>query len=152
MDKRKPVTKTMKASEARQQFSQVINQVFRREARVIVEKSGIPVAAIISAEDLERLNRLEEQRAEHFKALDATRDAFKDVPDEELEREVAKAVQAAREELRKKAEHEKDFSILDKVGEAFKDIPVEELEREVDRAVKAAREELRKERQAQDSM
>ncbi len=117
-----------------------------------MEKSGIPVAAIISSEDLERLKNFEEKRERDFSILDASWQAFKDVPDEELEREVAKAVQAAREELRKKAEREKDFAILDDIGEAFKDVPVEELEREVDRAVKAAREDLRKERQAQDSV
>jgi len=141
LDEHKPITKTMKASEARQQFSQVINQVFRREARVIVEKSGIPVAAIISTADLEWLNRLEEQRAEHFKALDATRDAFKDVPDEELEREVANAVQAAREELRK--ERERDLSVLEASWEAFKDVSADEIESEVTKAVTTARRKLR---------
>jgi prevent-host-death family protein len=101
MREREPMTKTMKATEARQQFSQLLNQVFRRETRVVVEKSGIPVAAIISATDLERLNQLEAQRAERFKALDATREAFRDVPDDELEAEVAKAVASARRKLRK---------------------------------------------------
>jgi len=62
-----------------------------------VEKSGIPVAAIISAQDLELLGQMEAQRAERFKALDATREAFKDAPDQELEREVSKALTAARQ-------------------------------------------------------
>jgi hypothetical protein len=57
-----------------------------------VEKSGIPVAAIVSADDLERLTRLETERAEHFTALDRIREAFSDVPDEELAAEVASAV------------------------------------------------------------
>jgi len=91
-----PNTKILKASDARSQWSQVLNQVFRRESRVIVEKSGIPVAAIISAEDLAELTRLEQQREEDFKALDATRAAFADVPDEELEREIAKALASVR--------------------------------------------------------
>lgn len=104
MPERKPMTQTMKASEARQQFSQLLNQVFRRETRVIVEKSGIPVAAIISAEDLERLNRLEEQRTERFKALEESWKAFEDVPSEEIEREVAKALTAARKKRRAEME------------------------------------------------
>ncbi|MBI4491257.1 MAG: type II toxin-antitoxin system Phd/YefM family antitoxin [Chloroflexi bacterium] len=62
-----PTTQTMKASEVRQNFSQLLNKVFRRETCVIVEKSGIPVAAIISAQDLERLNRLEQEREERFR-------------------------------------------------------------------------------------
>jgi prevent-host-death family protein len=91
----------MKASEAREQFSQLLNQVFRGNTRVLVEKSGIPVAGIISAQDLERFNQLERQREERFKVLDETRAAFKDVPDEELEQEVAKALNAVRKERRK---------------------------------------------------
>jgi prevent-host-death family protein len=94
----------MKASEARQQFSHLINQVFRRETRVIVERSGIPVAAIISAEDLERFNRLEEQRTERFKALEESWTAFEGVSPEEIEREVAKALAAARKKRRAEME------------------------------------------------
>lgn len=100
MPEREPMIQTMKASEARQQFSQLLNQVFRRETRVIVEKSGIPVAAIISAEDLERLGQWEEQRSERFKALEESWKAFEGVPPEEIEREVAKAIAAARKKRR----------------------------------------------------
>ena len=103
MREREPMTQTMKASEARQQFSQLLNQVFRRETRVIVEKSGIPVAAIISAQDLERFSRSEAEREQQFKILDEIGEAFKDVPDEELEREVARAVAEARAKLREEA-------------------------------------------------
>ncbi len=101
MKEMEPVTRTIKSSEARQQWSQLLNRVFRQGTRVIVEKSGIPVAAIISATDLERLTELEAQRAERFKALDATRKAFERVPDEELEAEVVRAVAAARRPRRK---------------------------------------------------
>lgn len=100
MREREPMTQTIKASEARQRFSQVINKVFRRETRVIVEKSGIPVAAIISAQDLERLAQLEWERAERFKALEESWQAFKDVKPEEVEQEVAKAVAAGRKKRR----------------------------------------------------
>lgn len=96
----RPVTQTIKASEARQTFSQLLNRVFRGEVRVVVEKSGIPVAAIISARDLEWLQRYEEEREQDFAVLDEFREAFKDVPDEELEREVARAVAEARQRAR----------------------------------------------------
>jgi prevent-host-death family protein len=46
------MAQVMNASQARENWSEVINKVFLKETRVIVEKSGIPVAAIISAEDL----------------------------------------------------------------------------------------------------
>ena len=100
MLEREPMTRTLNVTDARQQFSQLLNQVFRRQTRVIVEKSGIPVAAIISAGDLAELERFRRDRAERSRALDETRDAFKDLPDEELEREVAKAVAEARRKHR----------------------------------------------------
>jgi prevent-host-death family protein len=100
MREREPMSQTMKVSQARQEFSQLLNKVFRRETRVIVEKNGIPVAAIISAQDLERLQLLEEQRQQHFAAIEAVSAAFQDVPDDELEREVARAVSEARAKQR----------------------------------------------------
>jgi hypothetical protein len=38
-----PVTETVNVTEARRGWSDLLNRVFRREARVIVEKSGMPV-------------------------------------------------------------------------------------------------------------
>jgi len=97
-EREEPVTQVMKASEARAQFSQMLNQVFRRQQRVVVEKSGIPVAAIVSVGDLERLNRWEEERARRFEALERIRAPFKDVPAEEVEREVSAAIAQVRAE------------------------------------------------------
>lgn len=106
MPQREPVTETMKASDARQNFSQVLNDVFRGEKRVLVEKSGIPVAGIVSARDLERLRDLDEQRERDFAVIDVIRDAFANVPDEEIEREVARAVASARRKRRPNAGQE----------------------------------------------
>ncbi|MBI3977005.1 MAG: type II toxin-antitoxin system Phd/YefM family antitoxin [Chloroflexi bacterium] len=92
----------MNVSEARQQFSQLLDRVSRREARVIVEKSGIPMAAIVSAEDLERLNRLDEERHHEFAILDEIGQAFREVPSEEIEREVARALAETRRENRRR--------------------------------------------------
>jgi prevent-host-death family protein len=94
------MTQTINVSQARQEFGRLLNKVFRKEARVIVEKSGIPVAAIISAQDLQLLQRLEEQRKKDFAILDEIGEAFKDVPDEELEREVTRALNEARAKAR----------------------------------------------------
>lgn len=98
-----PMTQTMKASEARRQFSQLLNQVARKETRVVVEKSGVPVAAIVSADDLATLQRFEADRNQRFAALDRIGEAFKDVPAEELEAEVSKALAAVRAENRTQA-------------------------------------------------
>jgi prevent-host-death family protein len=97
-----PMTKTNKASVARQQFSQLLNEVFRSESRVLVEKSGVPVAAIFSAQDFKRLARLEAERNRDFVILEELREAFKDVPPEEIEREVSRALSQVRAENRTK--------------------------------------------------
>lgn len=93
-----PTTQTMKISEVKQQLNRLVNQVYRRETRIMVEKSGIPVAGIVSAEDLRRLDRLDRERAERFKVLEEFGEAFKDVPVEELERETARAIAEVRAE------------------------------------------------------
>lgn len=103
---RQPETKSMSATAIRQDWSSVLNCVARKETRVLVEKSGAPVAAIVSADDLERLQRYDAERAEHFKALEQTGEAFKDVPLEELEREVAKALAEVRAENRVKRQRD----------------------------------------------
>jgi len=94
------MTQVMKASEVRAQWSQLLNKVFRDKTRVVVEKSGIPVAAVISAEDLQRFTQMEEQRARRFKVLDRIGEAFKDVPEKEIDREVKKAISEVRAEKR----------------------------------------------------
>jgi prevent-host-death family protein len=91
---------TIKATAARQQFSELVNQVFRREKRVLIEKSGIPVAALISADDLEKFARLEAERERDFAVLDEVGRAFEDIPAEELEREVRKAIAGVRSKSR----------------------------------------------------
>jgi prevent-host-death family protein len=45
-----PVEK-VKATDARTQWSQLLNRVFRTRSRVVIEKSGIPVAAIVPIAD-----------------------------------------------------------------------------------------------------
>ncbi len=95
-----PMTETMKISEVKQHLNRLVNRVYRQETRVMVEKSGVPVAGIVSAQDLQRLDRLDRERAERFKVLDTFAEAFKDVPIEELERETARALAEVRAEMR----------------------------------------------------
>jgi prevent-host-death family protein len=97
-------TETMKFTDARQQLSQVVNRVARHETRVLIEKSGVPVAALVSADDLRRLNELEARRQEQIAAMFEISRAFADVPDDELERELARAQAEARAELRAERE------------------------------------------------
>ena len=100
MPEREIMTQTIEAADAGRTFNQVLKQVSEHNTRIVVENNGFPVAAIISAEDLERFSRWESQRQANFGAITRLRQAFMDVPDEELAAEVDKAVAAAREELR----------------------------------------------------
>ena len=144
MDQPEPTTETVKASEARQNFSSLLNEVFRGEKRVIVEKSGVPVAAIVSPTDFNRLGRYERRRRDRFKLLEEFSQAFRDVPDAEVEREVAQAVQEARREQRRADEERAELAaVLKKMREPFKDVPPEELEQEVAKALEEVRRERR---------
>ena len=78
----------------------MLNRVYRRETRIVVEKSGIPVAALVSTADLERFVRLDRESAERFALLDEFRAPFRDVPQEEIEREVDRALKEVRAEVR----------------------------------------------------
>lgn len=98
-----PSTQTITITETRQHLSELVNRVFRRETRVIVEKSGIPVAAIISADDLERLIRLDQERDERFRILDEVRTRNRDLNPREIERDVMEEVEAVRRERRRDA-------------------------------------------------
>lgn len=104
MRKQAPMTQTMKISEVKTQLNSLVNRVYRKEARVLVEKSGIPVAALVSTADLARLDRLDHERAERFKVLDEMRAAFKDVAPEETERETDRITAEIRGENRRREE------------------------------------------------
>jgi prevent-host-death family protein len=98
--KRQRPTHSTKASEARQNWSKLLNEVHAGKSRVIIEKDGIPVAGLVSASDMERLELLEEERERNFTVLDEIRAAFADIPDDELEQEIANALAAVRAERR----------------------------------------------------
>ena len=69
MRKRAPIAQTLKASDVHRQWDGILDDVSRGERWVLVEKDGVPVAAIVPAEDLKRLEGLEAAREEAFQAL-----------------------------------------------------------------------------------
>ena len=99
-----PMTQTMKISDVKNRLSSLVNEVYRKETRVLVEKSGIPVAAIVSVDDLKRLSQLEREREERFAVIDRVREAFKDVPPEEIELETDRIIARNRAADRETAE------------------------------------------------
>ena len=94
-----PAKQTLKISDVKARLSSLVNEVYRKETRVLIEKAGIPVAALVSLEDLERLTQLDQERAERRRVLESMREPFRGVPAEEIERETEKAVAEVRAEL-----------------------------------------------------
>jgi prevent-host-death family protein len=91
---RRVPTQTIPASEARQKFGELIKLVYSRHARVIVEKGGIPVIALVSLADLERWERLDREREDRFRVIDEIRARNADRTPEEVERDVAQQIVA----------------------------------------------------------
>jgi len=90
-----PMLVTIKASEARVHFGEVLKRVHSGEARLVVEKGGIPVVAIVSLEDLERLSTVEGKvEGPSREAIDsalATAGAWKDEDTDAMVSEIYRA-------------------------------------------------------------
>ena len=95
-----PTTETLSVSEARRQFSETLDRVRRREIRVRVEKSGIPVGGIVSVRDLAILEAQDSRQETQLGALNRYRAAFAGFTDIELEIEIARELENIRQELR----------------------------------------------------
>jgi len=100
MAKNERTTQTMTATDARQHFANLINETARQGTRVIIEKSGAPVAAVVPIADLIRLKSLDEQNRDLSGRLDWISEPFRGVPAEEVEEETEKIMAELREEDR----------------------------------------------------
>jgi prevent-host-death family protein len=87
------MAKTVGSREARNDFSHLIGEVHFGGQVVIVERSGRPMVAIIPFSDYQRLVAEREAR---FQILDEIRDQIPTLPVEEVERDIAEALAAAR--------------------------------------------------------
>jgi prevent-host-death family protein len=90
-------TKTIPALEARTHLGEIMKEVQGGRVRVLVEKSGIPMVAIISAEEFQRLVVEREAR---FEVVDRIRSRIPAVPDTEVQRDVQEALKRARRRRR----------------------------------------------------
>lgn len=82
----------MSISEARQQFAELVNRAAYRRERIALGRRGKKVAAIVSAEDLELLEALEDAADLRAiaQALSDPENAAEPIPWEEIEKELAK--------------------------------------------------------------
>ena len=99
-DELAPAIETWDAAEARERWDELLERVCGGTTRVVVERDGAPVAVLVSPLAAARLKRVDENRAELFRVIRDIQQAFADVPEDELEREVARAVEEARREIR----------------------------------------------------
>ena len=72
------MSETKRISEARGEFSELVNRAAYRHERVVLTRHGKPVAAIISKEDLEYFEALEDRDD-----LEAARAALEDPDNQE---------------------------------------------------------------------
>jgi len=86
-------TKIIPALEARVHLGEIMKQSFKNGARFIVEKSGIPMIAILSANEYRRFFQ---EREERFKILDSIKSGLPDISSEEIEKDVSTAIKAVR--------------------------------------------------------
>ncbi len=90
-------TKTIPALEARTQLGQIMKDVQSGRVRVLVEKSGVPMVGIISAEEFQRLIAEREAR---FAVVDRIRRRLPGSSDTEIQRDVREALKQVRRRRR----------------------------------------------------
>lgn len=95
------MTQAMKASDVRSNWSQLLNKVFRGKTEVLVEKSGIPVAALVSMQDYQKLQQIKQRRKKDFALINEIRTAFKDQKPEQIYAGVEQSIK----EIRAKNKH-----------------------------------------------
>ncbi len=85
--------KVIPAVEARVHLGEIMKRSFKKGDRFIVEKAGIPMIAILSANEY---TRFIQEREEQFKIFDKIRSKVPDASVKEVGRDVSKAIQAVR--------------------------------------------------------
>ena len=98
-----PITESISLTEIEKQLNRLVERVSRQETRIVVEDNGVPVAGIVSPQDVQRLERLDRERTESVRAIEAFAAGFADQTADEIEREVAKAIAEVRAEKRTSA-------------------------------------------------
>lgn len=102
MPEPRSITQAMPVADVQAGLERLVDDVDRNETRIVIEKGGNAAAALVSADDLARLTRLDREREERerrFAVIDRMREAFRGVPLEEIERETARAVAEVRAEM-----------------------------------------------------
>jgi prevent-host-death family protein len=114
-----PTVRVVSATEAKNKFGEIIKHAYAADEHLIVEKSGIPVVAIIPMADYRQLVgapvampevaqkvNAEQKRADAARRLKEVMDRvhaqMPDYPEEEVDRDIAQAIAEVRAEQAKK--------------------------------------------------
>ena len=97
MKRQANATKRIPALQARTRFGELLKSVQSGQARYLVEKGGIPVAGIISADEFQRLI---EEREARFRVIDEIRAGLPSVPEQEIAQDIAAAITDVRAKRR----------------------------------------------------
>lgn len=81
------------AVEARKRLGEILESVYYRGDEVVIERAGKPMAVVIPAE---RYEAMERDRERLFELIEKNWERNKDVPYEEIEREVRQAIEEVR--------------------------------------------------------
>ncbi len=87
------------AVEARKRLGEILESVYYRGDEVVIERAGKPMAVVIPAE---RYEAMERSRERLFELIEKNWEQNKDVPYEEIEREVQQAIEDLRGKRREK--------------------------------------------------
>ncbi|MEA2593781.1 MAG: hypothetical protein QOF01_250 [Thermomicrobiales bacterium] len=93
-------TETKAIADVGSELDGLVERVRGGETRVIVEREGVAVAAIVSPEDLRRLEAFEARESQHWAAVEEMGRALADVSVEQRQREREQAAAGVRAELR----------------------------------------------------
>lgn len=89
--------KKIPALKARTHLGEIMREVQGGRLRVLVEKAGVPMVGIISADEFRRLI---EEREARFQVVDRIRSGIRPVPDSEVQKDVRAAVREVRRRSR----------------------------------------------------
>jgi len=93
------VKRRISAVEARKRLGEILESVYYRGDEVIIERAGKAMAVVIPAERYEAMQR---DRERLFDLIEKSWERNKDVPYEEIEREVQQAIEEVRGTKREK--------------------------------------------------
>ena len=92
--------KTVSAMEARRRFGELLEGVYYRNDYVMIERNGKPMAAVVPASALRRLDRIASEARESFEAL---RKHTIKLPEDEAMKLAVELVKADRRKQRAKS-------------------------------------------------